>query len=277
MNYKATVIVSIYNNIEALKILLDSLKLQSEQSFEIIISEDADHKEVAEFCASYDFTHDYLHLTQPDVGWQKNLALNRAIRAAKSDYLILVDGDCILHPRFVEQHLRLAEPKGVVAGKRVKLGEELSRLLLEGASNYKIIDTKLRRMLLFAPLRDDSRYIEEGVFVDPDSILGRIIESQRGMREIKGCNISFSKSAIFDINGFDEDYTLPAIGEDVDLTWRFKGLGYHLVSGRNFAVQYHLNHKEGRPDTRVNTAKMRAKQAANAYVCSNGLVKNSNK
>ncbi|MFR9598654.1 MAG: hypothetical protein SNI83_06150 [Rikenellaceae bacterium] len=55
-------------NIKALKILLDSLKLQTEQSFEIIISEDAEHKEVAAFCASYDFVHDYQHLTQPDVG-----------------------------------------------------------------------------------------------------------------------------------------------------------------------------------------------------------------
>ncbi|MFI3302207.1 MAG: hypothetical protein SNH35_05900 [Rikenellaceae bacterium] len=42
--------------------------MQTEQSFEIIISEDAEHKEVAAFCASYDFVHDYQHLTQPDVG-----------------------------------------------------------------------------------------------------------------------------------------------------------------------------------------------------------------
>ncbi len=273
MSYKATVIVSIYNNIEALKILLDSLKLQTEQSFEIIISEDAEHTSVAEFCASYDFVHDYQHLTQPDVGWQKNLALNRAIRAAKSDYLIFVDGDCILHPRFVEQHLRLAEPKGIVAGKRVKLGVKLSDLLLEDVNNYKVVEGKLRKMLFFPPLSDDSKFIEEGVYVDPDSMLGRIIGSKRVMRDIKGCNMSFSKSAIYDINGFDEDYILPAIGEDTDLTWRFKGMGYHLVSSRNFAVQYHLYHKENWSDFSVNSQKMKAKQDAKSYVCSNGLVK----
>ncbi|MFI3302206.1 MAG: hypothetical protein SNH35_05895 [Rikenellaceae bacterium] len=37
--------------------------------------------------------------------------------------------------------------------------------------------------------------------------------------------------------------------------------------------QYHLYHKEGWSDFTVNAAKMRDKQAENAYVCSNGLEK----
>jgi glycosyltransferase involved in cell wall biosynthesis len=37
-NLKATVIISIYNNIQALKVVLDSLKAQTEKAFEIIIS-----------------------------------------------------------------------------------------------------------------------------------------------------------------------------------------------------------------------------------------------
>ena len=54
--------------------------------------------------------------------------------------------------------------------------------------------------------------------------------------------MSFSKAAILEINGFDEDYIRPAIGEDIDLTWRFIAAGYHLVAARNLAVQYHLYH-----------------------------------
>ena len=44
--------------------------------------------------------------------------------------------------------------------------------------------------------------------------------------------------------GLIEDYVLPTIGEDIDLTWRFEGMGYHLYSLRNFAVQYHFITKE---------------------------------
>lgn len=121
MSYKASIIISIYNNVKFLKVVLDSLKLQTEKKFEIIISEDAEHEHVKVFLNSYSFENDYQHLTQPDNGWQKNTALNNAIKAAKSDWLIFIDGDCVLHPRFVEFHVKYADPKCILAGKRVKL------------------------------------------------------------------------------------------------------------------------------------------------------------
>ena len=49
--YKASVIISIYSNVEALRVVLDSLNRQTERDFEIIISEDADFPHVSEFCA----------------------------------------------------------------------------------------------------------------------------------------------------------------------------------------------------------------------------------
>lgn len=270
--YKATIIVSIYNNVKALKCLLDSLKIQSEKEFEIIISEDAEHLEVAEFCANYPFQHDYQHLTQPDRGWQKNIALNRAIHAAKSDKIIFVDGDCILHPRFVEQHLELLKEGDVVAGKRVKLNDELSELLLEDVENYKVIERRLKSIIL-SKNKEGNSFVEEGIFVDPKSLLGQIIHPLRKMRNLKGCNMSFTREALLAINGFDEEYTLPAIGEDIDLVWRLKRAGYGLVSARNRAVQYHLNHKENWSDQSENIAKMEANMLENRYFCNKGLIK----
>lgn len=270
--YKATVIISIYNNIKALKCLLDSLKMQSEQQFEIIISEDAEHQCVAEFCKSYNFINDHQHLTQPDLGWQKNRALNRAIHAAKSDNLIFVDGDCILHPQFVEQHLILLEQGGVVAGKRVKLNDELSDLLLENVKNYKIVEHRLKRILITGK-KCGNAFVEEGIFIEPKSVLGCITHKIRGMRNLKGCNMSFTREAIFAINGFDEEYSLPAIGEDIDLVWRLKAAGYGLISARNRAVQYHLNHKENWSDQSENIAKMEANMGEKRYFCKNGLIK----
>lgn len=269
MEFKASVIISVYNNVKALRCLLDSLKMQSEQNFEIIISEDAEHKEVADFCDSYPFVHSYQHLTQVDCGWQKNRALNRAIKAAKSDYLIFVDGDCVLHPRFVEFHLNLSGERLIVAGKRVKLNEELSELLQDDVQNYKLIERKLLKMLLFGGKRG-CKFVEEGIFLNPSTSFG-LIQLLRKMRNLKGCNMSFSKRAIYDINGFDEDYTLPAIGEDIDLVWRFEAAGYKLVSARNLAVQYHIYHEENWTDQSENISKMRSKMASKRYFCLNGL------
>ena len=268
--YKASIIISIYSNTRALKVVLDSLKLQTEQNFEIIISEDAEHEHVKEFCQSYDFIHDYQHLTQPDVGWRKNQALNNAIRAAKSDWLIFIDGDCVLHPRFVEFHLALSGPQNIVAGKRVKLNDTLSELLLQDVTNYQTIEKNLIKKLFFGN-RQGVCFIEEGIFINPSSWLG-FIPKLRRMSQLKGCNMSFSKAAIEAINGFDEEYILPAIGEDIDLTWRFQAAGFRLVSARNLAIQYHLNHKENWTDQSENIQIMEQKKQNNEYVCKKGLV-----
>ena len=85
--------------------------------------------------------------------------------------------------------------------------------------------------------------------------------------------MSFAKEAICSINGFDEDYILPAIGEDFDITWRLAAAGYRYKSVRNLAVQYHLYHPENWTDTTENMKICRANQAINKFVCSNGLEK----
>ena len=268
--YKASLIISIYDNVNFLKCVLDSLKYQTEQNFEIIISEDAEHKIVRDFVQNYPFHQDFQHLTQPDTGWQKNQALNNAIRAAKADWLIFIDGDCVLHPRFVEFHVELAEPKAILAGKRVKLNTELSDILLKNPSEVLTIAKKLGKN--FFGKRNGIKFIEEGFFVNPRNLLG-FIPRMRKMYQLKGCNMSFSKEAAFAINGFDEDYVLPAVGEDADLNWRFRAAGYFLKSVRNLAVQYHLYHKESWNDQSVNISLMNEKRGKGIFFTLNGLKK----
>ncbi|MGN1248044.1 MAG: glycosyltransferase, partial [Paludibacteraceae bacterium] len=103
---KATLIVSIYRNVVALEAILHSLHQQTEQDFELILSEDGDDAVMCRFIDNYHFPWQTQHLTQTDEGWRKNRALNRAIVAAHCDWLIFIDGDCVLHPRFVEMHIK---------------------------------------------------------------------------------------------------------------------------------------------------------------------------
>lgn len=269
--YKASLIISIYNNIDFLKLVLDSLKNQTEQNFEIIISEDAQHETVKKFIAKYPFQNDYQHLTHEDIGWRKNKALNNAIRNSKSNYLIFIDGDCILHPLFIENHLKYANDHYVLAGKRVKLNQELSDILINNKNGVHLMQRTLLRNLLFGK-KNGTRFIEEGIYISPNGPFG-FITKLRKLNHLKGCNMSFTKKAIYDINGFDEDYTLPAIGEDTDLSWRFEAAGYKHKSLRNLAVQYHLFHKESWTDQSLNEQIMTDKQSRNEFICKNGLKK----
>ncbi|MGD8568894.1 MAG: glycosyltransferase, partial [Gammaproteobacteria bacterium] len=78
MRYRASIIISIYNNIDALRLILHALSLQSEKDFEIIVSEDGESPRVREFIDTIkaDFPN-LIHNTQADEGFRKNTALNR--------------------------------------------------------------------------------------------------------------------------------------------------------------------------------------------------------
>lgn len=266
---KASLIIAIYKNIPFLQTILDSLRYQTEKKFEIVIAEDGENESVKQFIEQYSFEQPYQHLTQKDEGWRKNKALNMAIRAAKADWLIFIDGDCVLHPRFIEMHLRYAAEKTILVGKRVKLDPESSAQLIKSSGNTKFLQKQLLQKMIWG--KGDIKFIEEGIFISPDGLFGFITNLRKGKRLV-GSNMSFSKKAIHTINGFDEDYILPAVGEDYDLNWRFAAAGFKNKSVRNMAVQYHLSHIENWVNQDENMIICKKKQLENKFVCINGIL-----
>lgn len=266
---KTSLIISVYKNTKDLKVVLDALAYQTVLPNEIIISEDGDSEVMRSFLQGYTSELNIVHLSQPDLGWQKNRALNRAVLKASNPYLIFIDGDCVLHHKFIESHIFFAASDKILAGKRVKLGTVFSEKLRN--TNLLAFEKKIV-FKFFALFKDKVQFFEEALYFTPKSFLGKLAK-KRNIRWLKGCNFSCYKEALIAINGFDEDYKLPAIGEDIDLVWRFAGLGYQLKSVRNFAVQYHLYHKENWTSQDENIAIMNKKQNSNTYACINGLRK----
>jgi cellulose synthase/poly-beta-1,6-N-acetylglucosamine synthase-like glycosyltransferase len=269
---KASLIISIYNNITFLKVILDSLHFQTEKNFEIIIAEDGENTAVKNFINQYPFEQPYQHLTQIDEGWRKNKAMNAAIRSVKTDWLIFIDGDCVLHPKFIEMHLRFANENTILAGKRVMISAESSLNLIEQRINISQIQSHLLKKVFFS--KEKIRHLEESFFISPESLF-RLISKIRKQHGLLGCNMSFSKKAIYKINGFDEDYKLPAVGEDADLTWRFDKIGLHVKSIRNLAIVYHLYHDRKWGSPVQNLEIYRKKRFEEIFVCKNGLLKNN--
>lgn len=268
---KVSLIISVYKDVSSLRTVLEGLKFQRYKDYEVVVSEDGESEEMREFLRGYDHANSILHLTQPDVGWRKNQALNRAIGQSKGDYLIFIDGDCVLHHRFIENHVGFSRRKRILAGKRVKLGPAFTTRFKERIHELPVLELEVEKERR-AMRKDGVKFYEEAFYINPDGPLS-FIPSLRKMHQLKGCNMSFYREDIEAINGFDEDYILPAIGEDIDLTWRFKGLGYSLFSMRNLAVQYHLYHRENWTEQTVNLQLMEAKMSLKQYICRNGLKK----
>ena len=271
---KTSVIISVYKNTQALKSVLDSLSLQTYLPDEIIISEDANSQEMQTFIKYYKSSLNILHITQKDEGWRKNKALNNAIRTAKNEYLIFIDGDVVPHPRFIEGHLTHKRKKRVCAGKRVELGPQYSKKLINGTlSISQLTQTFLFR--IYSIHRDGARHYEDGIYLQPTSWIYKNIIQKKVISYLIGCNFSCYKEDIKSINGFNEDYIHPAIGEDVDINWRFRAAGIEVISCRNIANVYHLWHRKGfgSAEGKINNIILKNNFDKNRFICLNGLKK----
>ena len=134
-----------------------------------------------------------------------------------------------------------AEKRIVLAGKRVELGANITKAIRE----KRLSTSKLTNnywLYLISLLKDKTRHLEDMLHISHKSFLAPFIK--RKVRYIIGCNWSAFKEDILKINGFDETYVLPSVGEDIDLGWRFRGLGIELKSCKHNANLIHLYHKK---------------------------------
>lgn len=270
---KTTIIISVYKDTEALGFILDSLENQTLLPDEIIVSEDGESSEMREFVATQkERFPNLVHLTQADDGWRKNIAMNNAIKASSHEYLIFIDGDCVPYSTFIQGHAENAEHGIVLCGKRFELGPKFT----DKIKSHKLSMSELeKKFLWYLPwmAKDGARHVEEGFYFPSGSWLSNI--SKRYVRYIIGCNFSCYKEDFLKINGFDETYRLPSVGEDIDLGWRFRGLGIELKSCRNNACMMHLWHKKRFDATQgdINNKILKVNFDNNTFVCKNGIIK----
>ena len=259
----ATIIISIYQDIEALAVILYALGRQSCNRFTIIISEDGESPEVAKFISEQSLP--MLQISQADKGFKKNRALNRAILAAPNDYLIFIDGDCVPHHNFVQAHTACAKKGRVNCGRRVELGVHYSRKLRKDPAAMEQLHGNLRYLYHYYSLhRDQTKNTELGFYlpwVQP--------VMQRRNSSILGCNFSLFRDDLLSINGFDEAYQSPGIGEDSDIETRLRNNGASIKSNKSVAIQYHLYHPRGYSVSEENKRLLAA--AENTVRCRQGI------
>ena len=267
-----SVIVAIYSDLEALSLVIDSLLSQTHLPDEIIIAEDAEHDHIRKYLAQLNNTK-IIHVAQKDEGWRKERALNRAIKASTSDYLIFIDGDCVPYTNFVESHLLLSEPNSALCGRRSEPGPKFSQMLRDRTLSIKTFQQNYLTNY-FALSKDKIRHYDEGLYFAPDSILFSLIHRfGRKNSHIVGCNWSCYKKGLVTINGYDEDFTLPTTGEDTDVERRLRHFGVKMKSCRNAANVIHLYHKKiFNPDISKETEALMATKK-DIFVCKNGLEK----
>ena len=243
---QVSVILAFYNRPDYLKLVLAGFERQTFRNFEIIIADDGSNSEVIQEIEkiSKPLPFPLTHLWQEDNGFRKNKILNRAISSANSGFLIFIDADCVPHSEFVKEHYECRKNGICFTGRRVNLSQKFTDLL----TPQKIKDGFLENSK-FRLIRDgffgQSFDVEKGIYFK-NKFLREYFNSKK--RGLLGCNFSINKEDILKINGFDERYEAPSIGEDSDVEYRLNLCGIKTLSLNNIAVQYHLFHKlQSRP------------------------------
>jgi len=235
-----SIVVTTYNWPTALNLCLQSLLIQTDKDFEIIIADDGSKKETEEMVKEFQKNPDiYIkYIWQEDLGFRKTTILNKAIQITDGEYIIFLDGDCITQPDFVEKHRALRRAKAMVTGSRILLSDSLSKQLLADPS-WDFNSLKRRslfhrlsgRMNKFMPLWIKLPY-------GP-------LRNYKGFvwKRIKGCNMAVWKSDILNVQGFSE--RISGWGhEDADLVFRLHLSGIMRISGSWCTEILHLYHAE---------------------------------
>jgi glycosyltransferase involved in cell wall biosynthesis len=243
-----TLVIAVYNAVKYLEFILTALERQSFTDFEVVVADDGSGRELRgvvermRSAASFAMTH----VWHEDDGFRKNVILNRAIEAAATDYLVFIDGDCLPHRKFLEDHWTRRKGNALLCGRRVNFSRQITgQLTLEEIRSGAYEQWTFA--LLWDGLRARSSNLEDALRFDNEAIR-RLIP--RKHPRILGCNFSVERRLLEAVNGFNEDYRAPGIGEDTDLAFRMELSGAKLLSLRYLATLYHLYH----PATHVGDA-----------------------
>lgn len=228
-----SVLVTTFRRPRHLTLVLESISLQRgvPRDYEIVVaddgSDDSTAQVVAEFAAAVDIPVQFT--TQPHDGFRLARCRNEAARLARGDYLMFLDGDCILPRGHLAAHRARRRPGLGLLGHCARLTEETSRLLvpenlsvtnlagLVSAAEGRALDRRHRRARWHNLIRHPTK------------------------PRLTGGDFGVWRADFERVNGFDERF----VGwgqEDDDLGLRLRAAGVRLESVLDLTRSLHVWH-----------------------------------
>lgn len=256
----SSVVVATYNWPEALAAVLASLSRQAVLPTEVVVADDGSGEPTRRVIedAARGFPCPLVHVWHPDEGFKLAQIRNKAVARARGAYVIQIDGDMVLHPGFVADHLDAAAPGRFVGGSRVLLGAEASQRLLGGGPPPGLLGRGLRNRPNAVRLPGLGRALAAVVPVG-------------GVASVRGGNMGFWRDDFVAVNGYDEAF----VGwgrEDTDLVLRLYRRGLRRTWFKLRGVAWHLHHKEAsRAALGANDALLEAASSSGRARCEAGI------
>ncbi len=191
-----SVIIPVYNRPEEIFELLNSLTLQEEKPFEVLVIEDGSDLKCEEIVSSFQSTLNIKYYYISNVG--QGFARNFGMEHAKGDFFVLFDSDCIIPGQYFKVLKKEIQKRNLDAfGGPDAADADFS--LLQKAMNYSMTS-----------------------FLTTGGIRGKL--KNPAQYQARGYNMGLSRSAFLISKGFSD----PNKGEDIELSIRLKKLGFKL-------------------------------------------------
>ena len=251
MNAKASVVISTYNKLPRLKLVLYSIECQKidREVFEVIIINDGSDDGTEQFLSQCEYSFQLKIISTEHTG--RAFARNKGIEEAKNDILIFIDDDTVLGADFILNHLKAQRKKLAVyhglirENVYVKFFEDPCKGILYPDL---LINKKLEKLhsqcVSYEDIRGGEKLHKMSKISAHEQIVHKVFELNRQdwfWIGFCGGNTSINKKWVLDIGGFDEQYGLNWGCEDMDLGYQLMLSGYPFQV--NFqAINYHLDH-----------------------------------
>lgn len=226
---KTVLLISTYNWQDALRSVLESILIQTKLPDEIIIADDGSGSETKSLIESYKskFAIPIIHVWQEDEGFRKSKILNKSIAQTDADYIIQIDGDCILHKKFIESHIINSKKNVYLYGSRVNILPEFVNEVLQ------------KKVIFFNLFSKEIKNKTRTLYLP---FLSKFYKPHKGIsKKFRGCNVSYWRKDFLDVNGYNEDFE--GWGrEDSDLVIRMGNNGVMAKRLRYSGILYHIYH-----------------------------------
>ena len=227
-----SIVVPVYNRKDILAKTLSGIINQTYPSelIETIVADDGSSDGVEELIPEYSNFMDIKYVKQEDKGYRLSKVRNLGIKAAKHDYIIILDCDMLPIPELVESYMQYLHitTKAVLIGYRrfvctdkVSAGEirkdiNVALNLPDIVTNNPIITKKGSK----GPTKDwrEEIYNKTNLLKDLDY----------PFRAFCGGNVAFSKSLLVTAKYFDEDFNNWG-GEDIEMGYRVYNNGFYFI------------------------------------------------
>lgn len=225
-----SLIITTYNNPAFLELVLKTVLAQRTLPGEVVIADDGSTEPTRRLIDRYRrlFPVPLVHSWIPDEGFRVAKSRNEAVAKSTGSYIIFIDGDILVSPHFVEDHVSIRQPGYFVTGSRARL---------KAGATARMVQTLNPRVHFFTPgLR--RRFVMLRM-----PWLHKLVKGHTDLRHARSCHLAVWRSDYIAANGFEERFTGWGI-EDSEFVQRLFNNGLRRRNAKLLAPAVHLYHVE---------------------------------